>query len=43
MKFDAVDGDERSDKKRSSGLPLVPELAGTILEHLAVLLAMSSK
>jgi len=43
MKFDAVDGDERSDRKRSSGLPLTPELAGTIREHLAVLLTMSSK
>ena len=43
MKFDAVEGESRSDRKRSSGPPSPPELAGTILEHRAVLLTMSSK
>ena len=42
MKFDAVEGEARSERKRLSGPPF-PELAGTILEHRNVLLAMSSK
>src|SRR5207253_9988109 len=43
MKFDAVDAEAKSERKRLSGPPLPPELAGTILEHRAVLFTMSSK
>src|SRR5438132_14257506 len=43
MKFDAVDGEAKSERKRLSGPPLPPELAGTILEHRPVLFTMSSK